>query len=605
MAQEKYITLSEEALAKLCGLIRESHSIADAIDDENIATNSTYSSAKLQELLGKAGAQAVELTYAEYQALSEEEKENGTIYFISDVDNDGTITGYTGGTGITVSEDRIIAIKDIKKNYIDNSNFRINQTGQSEYTVTDTTPLYTVDRWYIDGGTLTVMENGVQFTNPNTESGSSNLVRLKQNIGYSFTDFAGKTVTLSAKINNTIYKGTATIPTEKPTEGTAVQYIAGGIADFGINLNYSITGDYFVPYFALAYNKTIVIEWMKLEVNSEFSSYVEPDYTTELIKINMTTVDKGALNLPYTRAESDTLKSDITLINTALGDLPTCKNKLVVPAWTNNTVTLNGLTFVKNDDQTITVTGTSTSASGQIIGKANLLAGETYTFTALPNQSYQFYKGSTYVKGIVNDETLEITEDAEYVFKFYFATNKEFNITLSPMVRLKSILDSTFEPYSTDIDTRLDELATPMTGATTSADGASGLVPTPEKGNVKRILRADGSWVLPSLYPLHEKADASVITAGSSLTIDSINNFVELWIFRDTSPNYERVFLINESAQGVYWSEIACLCPSTGTDKEQYINIELTQGSYPTQVIITNNNTSTSTNIQLYRYAIN
>ena len=246
----------------------------------------------------------VELTYAEYQALSDEEKNNNKSYYITDVDDEGVITGYTGGTGITIGEDKVIAIKDIKKNYIDNSNFRINQTSQSEYIATDST-IYTVDRWYIDGGTLTVMENGVQFVNPNTEAGSSSLIRLKQNIGYSFAEFAGKTVTLSAKINDIIYTGTATIPTEKPTEGTAVQYIASGIADFGINLNYSITGDYFVPYLALAYNKTVVIEWMKLEVNDVFSGYIEPDYSTELIKMNMTTSDKGALSLPYTKAETD------------------------------------------------------------------------------------------------------------------------------------------------------------------------------------------------------------------------------------------------------------------------------------------------------------
>lgn len=296
MAQ-KYITLSEKALDRLLGLVRESHSVAEGIDDENIATNSTYSSLKIQELLGEAGATAVELTKAEYDALSEEEKKNGTIYFITDVDNEGGIIGYIGGTGITVSEDKVIAIKDIKKNYIDNSNFRINTRSQSEYTTSDSS-IYTVDRWYIDGGILTLVENGVQFTNTNTLAGASSLVRLKQDIPYTFVDLAGKTLTLSAKINGTIYSGSATLPSEKPTEGTAIQYIAVGIPAFGINLNYSITGDYFVPYLALAYTQSILIEWMKLEVNDEFSGYIEPDYMTEKIKLNYMS-DNGKLSLPY------------------------------------------------------------------------------------------------------------------------------------------------------------------------------------------------------------------------------------------------------------------------------------------------------------------
>lgn len=90
MADEKYITLSEKALDLLLGSVRESHSVAEGIDDENIATNSTYSSVKLQELLKNAGVQAVELTKAEYDALSEEEKNSETIYFISDgvIDSD-------------------------------------------------------------------------------------------------------------------------------------------------------------------------------------------------------------------------------------------------------------------------------------------------------------------------------------------------------------------------------------------------------------------------------------------------------------------------------------------------------------------------------------
>lgn len=90
MAQ-KYITLSEEALDKLLGLVRESHSVAEGIDDENIATNSTYSSAKIQELLGDAGVQSVELTKAEYDALSDEEKNSETIYFIKDINESGEI----------------------------------------------------------------------------------------------------------------------------------------------------------------------------------------------------------------------------------------------------------------------------------------------------------------------------------------------------------------------------------------------------------------------------------------------------------------------------------------------------------------------------------
>lgn len=51
-----------------------------------------------------------ELTYAEYLALSEEEKNNGTTYYITDVDNDGNITGYTAGEGIVINDDKVISV---------------------------------------------------------------------------------------------------------------------------------------------------------------------------------------------------------------------------------------------------------------------------------------------------------------------------------------------------------------------------------------------------------------------------------------------------------------------------------------------------------------
>lgn len=452
MAQ-KYITLSEEALAKMCGLIRDSHSIAEAIDDENIATNSTYSSLKIQELLSNAdSSNEVELTWAEYQALSEEEKGNGTEYWITDVDNDGTIKGYNGGTGIAVDDDtKTISAKDIKKNFIDNSNFRINTRGQSEYTASGATT-YTVDRWYIDGGTLTPVESGIQFVNPNTEAGSSSLVRLKQNIPYTFADFSGKTITLSAKINDTIYTGTVTLPSEKPTEGTATQYIAVGIADFGINLNYSITGDYFVPYVALAYSRTITIEWMKLEVNDELTTYVEPDYATEMIKTSLMN-DNGKVTMPYTKAEVDS------------------------------------------------------------------------------------------------------------------------------------------------------KIPTVMTGATSSVDGTSGLVPAPTKGssNINKVLRADGTWIMPAMY---KKDGTTTIAFGSSIEVNNIDP-LELWVFKDNAPNYKRVFLFTSTASGIKWKEIANL--SNENDYGGYINIEVTESTQnPYTVVLKNSNgdTSTKANISLTRYKI-
>ena len=49
----KYPTLSPAAIEKLCSLIRESHSVSEGINDENIGINSTFSSLKIQEDMKK------------------------------------------------------------------------------------------------------------------------------------------------------------------------------------------------------------------------------------------------------------------------------------------------------------------------------------------------------------------------------------------------------------------------------------------------------------------------------------------------------------------------------------------------------------------------
>lgn len=61
---------------------------------------------------GGSGSSAAEkeLTYAEYLILTEEEKNNGTTYYITDVDNNGNISGYTAGDGIEISEDKVISV---------------------------------------------------------------------------------------------------------------------------------------------------------------------------------------------------------------------------------------------------------------------------------------------------------------------------------------------------------------------------------------------------------------------------------------------------------------------------------------------------------------
>jgi hypothetical protein len=49
----QFITLSPAAVEKLCGLVRESHSVSEGINDEAVGTTSTFSSLKIQENMNR------------------------------------------------------------------------------------------------------------------------------------------------------------------------------------------------------------------------------------------------------------------------------------------------------------------------------------------------------------------------------------------------------------------------------------------------------------------------------------------------------------------------------------------------------------------------
>lgn len=83
---KEYVLLEKESIETLCSLIRESHGVGNALDDENVATNTTFSSKHILELIDAMSAetQYVEVTQAEYDALTSEEIFNDTEYRCTD-----------------------------------------------------------------------------------------------------------------------------------------------------------------------------------------------------------------------------------------------------------------------------------------------------------------------------------------------------------------------------------------------------------------------------------------------------------------------------------------------------------------------------------------
>lgn len=74
--------------------------------------------------------------------------------------------------------------------------------------------------------------------------------------------------------------------------------------------------------------------------------------------------------------------------------------------------------------------------------------------------------------------------------------------------------------WGDDVDTTY----TAMTGATTTADGASGLTPAPAKGAANRYLRSDGTWVAPpdTTYSAATASKAGLMSPADKVKLDAV-----------------------------------------------------------------------------------
>lgn len=130
------------------------------------------------------------------------------------------------------------------------------------------------------------------------------------------------------------------------------------------------------------------------------------------------------------------------------------KNKLQVTATSQ---TINGVTFTVNDDGTIKVNGTATADARFVIGEYILKAGSSVRLNGSPvdgsNSTIALgYQGygivSTANSDRVCDRTSASTDWDNDVYINVTSGYTANNLTFKPMIRLASVADATFAPYS-------------------------------------------------------------------------------------------------------------------------------------------------------------
>lgn len=209
-------------------------------------------------------------------------------------------------------------------NLLINSDFKINQRGQATYETSGAGQIYSVDRWRLGRGKVTVNSDGTVTVT--ATGGTTN------EEGY-----------YQQQLENAI-SGGYTVSMEVISVSGAVRIAIDGVwqnVKSGLNVFHGITGTGAVGL-QLANGASITLKWVKLEQGSISTPFVAPNYIEELMKCRYFyyQANVGAeiigqigqqvkFNIPYLR-----MRTNSTAKISTNGDA----NKLILSDSTNETV---------------------------------------------------------------------------------------------------------------------------------------------------------------------------------------------------------------------------------------------------------------------------
>lgn len=147
--------------------------------------------------------------------------------------------------------------------------------------------------------------------------------------------------------------------------------------------------------------------------------------------------------------------------------LSDCKTINTNGTWSNNAYTMNGVTFTVYEYdgyiERIETSGTATATTALVVGGVELTEGVTYIFNGCPsggsNSKYEImavkkpqqgssgidYNSHDYGNGVTYTETETTTRGLQCVIR---NGQKSNGLVFYPMVRLATVADGTFAPYS-------------------------------------------------------------------------------------------------------------------------------------------------------------
>lgn len=194
--------------------------------------------------------------------------------------------------------------------------------------------------------------------------------------------------------------------------------------------------------------------------------------------------------------------------------------------WSGNTYTFNGVTFTVNDDGSVTVDGTATAITefilvvhtGNVTWFKNLIRDKTVTLSGCPSGGgatiYTLRKWGQGSSGTYYDtgNGVTFTADAEsldnYNWNFQIRIYNGItvsNLTFYPMLRLASIEDDTYEPYTKtnrELTGYVDNME--VNGAVNMLDSA---IATQTVNDITVTNNGDGSYTVNCSSTEHNSAN--------------------------------------------------------------------------------------------------
>ena len=347
------------------------------------------------------------------------------------------------GTSETTVEGALGAVNDYankikgsmsNENLVDNPFFKVNSRGETNYRSNS----YTVDRWRngvstaIESNTVVVTNDGITINN-----GTNLEVSFYQRLDA--TKLIGKTITMSAIINDDLYKLVI-----DNYDGTTQTLTVSGNIEVKLTVHDGTSNT--IQIKSTGANTTLDVKAIKLELGSisTLANDVAPDNALELAKCQTSTVDP-----------SDTYANQGQLMTSALQGVYGAVNKIDADAWLRAV----GVSFSSaGNTKTITLDSTNITTYYPVADADTPLTLSVSSFVNSNNENFriQLLNSSNVVVATLNTSNLTATGVGCKI-------NGDFSnygtVTISDfMIRDARITDDTFFPYA-KTNRELTELA--------------------------------------------------------------------------------------------------------------------------------------------------